>query len=295
MSANSNIEWTEATWNPIAGCTHVSPGCDHCYAERMAARFHDNMRYWGVTRDGKWTGTVNTFDGLLDVPLHWRKPRRVFVCSMADPFHESVPDSFLDSMFAIMALCPQHTFQILTKRPGRMLEYLLSSRRFRGTQERFHYCIQQSDRGELVLEAIAELYRKRIVMAQPCDTSEILGKQGWPLPNVWLGVTVEDQDHVWRIGELLACPAAVYFVSVEPMLGPVVLRSHLPRLDWVICGGESGPGARPMDLGWVELLQEQCKAAGVPFFMKQITSKGRKVPYEQWPSDMKVREWPHVG
>ena len=209
MSGQSKIEWTDATWNPVTGCTKVSPGCKHCYAERITKR-------WG----GDFS-KVTLHPDRLDAPLHWRKPRMVFVNSMSDLFHEDVPDYFIDDVFDVCAVAANHTFQILTKRPERMMRYC-----------------QDDDRSIL--------------------------------HNVWLGVSVEDQQRAdERIPHLLQTPAAVRFLSVEPMLGPVALSAWLGSIDWVICGGESGPGARPMDQGWARILRDQCVHAGVPFFFKQ--------------------------
>ena len=219
MSDNSKIEWTEATWNPVTGCTKVSPGCDHCYAETFAERWR------GVSGHHFENGfDVTLRPERLEQPLHWRRPRRIFVNSMSDVFHEAVPDDFIARMFAVMAECPQHTFQVLTKRHGRMRALLT-----------------------------------RLVFKPP--------------PNIWLGVSVENQR--WadiRIPALLATPAAVRFLSCEPLLGPVDLKLADERdgcLHWVIAGGESGPGARPMHPEWVRSLRDQCRVAGVPFFFKQ--------------------------
>lgn len=247
MSDNTGIEWTDATWNPVTGCTEVSAGCDHCYAKTFAER---------------WRGTPghyfeNGFDvqlrpGKLLDPLHWKKPRRIFVNSMSDLFHDDVPDDFIAQVWNIMRRCPQHTFQILTKRHARM-RALLNSDAF---QEHCHRLVGVGN-----------------------DRPEFAHYRTWPLPNVWLGVSTENQQ--WadiRIPALLDTPAAVRFVSAEPLLGPIYLagRGYLspdefdrPGLDWVITGGESGPGARPMHPDWARGLRDQCAAAGVPFLFKQ--------------------------
>ncbi len=305
----SKIEWTEKTWNPIVGCSKVSPGCDHCYAERMAirlcgmecARAYGKTKYINVvTRDKKthgWTGQTWFDESALQIPLKRKKATTYFVCSMGDLFHESVPFDFIDKVFAVMALCHEHTFQVLTKRPERMAEYLGDIRR---------------------VVRIAAAASAGSGMA--IDLGRFWGSTDWPLPNVWLGTTAENQEMAdKRIPELLKCPAAKRFVSVEPMLGAVDLCSLIeirqfqgdgkgwptekrpvkinamhgygiespyddehgkpiyyqaptetvPKLDWVICGGESGPGARPMHPDWARSLRDQCKAAGVPFFFKQ--------------------------
>lgn len=272
MADKTGISWTDATWNPIVGCSVVSPGCTNCYAMRDAARIvrcsegaGRASHYEGTIEPSKagpvWTGEVMLAPGhILERPLSLRKPRRIFVNSMGDLFHASVPDEWIDHVFAVMALAPQHTFQVLTKRSARMREYLS---------------------GEALRRVARAANRIRTVD----------GLIGWPLPNVWLGVTAEDQTRAnERIPDLLATPAAVRFVSCEPMLGPVDLRNVSPadkyeidvlsgydfdqglvgpRLDWVICGGESGPNARPMHPDWARGLRDQCAAAGVPFHFKQ--------------------------
>ncbi len=239
MGDRTGIEWTDATWNPVTGCTKVSPGCDHCYAEGIAHRFAGTPSY------------PNGFDVTLrperlDQPLRWAKPRRVFVNSMSDLFHKDIPDEYIAEVFSVMARAGHHTFQVLTKRPGRMSS-LLSRPSFR-------------------------------------DNLAHWGTP-WPLPNVWLGVSVEDQR--WadiRIPQLLRTPAAIRFISAEPLLGPVDLgygepcdhsrHTHLEvgcwaALDWVIVGGESGRGARPMHPDWVWRIGRQCTDAGVAFLFKQ--------------------------
>lgn len=226
MSASSKIEWTDATWNPVTGCDHVSPGCDNCYAEAIAKRFHR-----------PFIGAVECHADRLEMPLRWRKPRRVFVNSVSDLFHPDVPDSFIAKVFTVMARAEAHTFQVLTKRPQRMAAFL-----------------------------------KALTSPRP---------DVWPLPNVWLGVSVENQRYAdLRIPHLLATPAAVRFISAEPLLGPIGLslewvpglvnsRRDYGALDWVIVGGESGHGARPMEVAWARHLRDQCVATHVPFFFKQ--------------------------
>ncbi|PZQ18935.1 MAG: phage Gp37/Gp68 family protein [Ancylobacter novellus] len=296
MGDRSKIEWTDATWNPIAGCSVVSPGCTNCYAMRLAPRTEElsTGAPWAgasgrLTRSSKagpvWTGALRLVERRLGEPLRWRRPRRIFVNSMSDLFHESAPDAWIDRVFAVMALCPQHTFQILTKRPARMRAYVSS-----------------------IGERLDQIMAARV----PHPTGEW---QLWdlidpapfaaPLPNVWLGVSVEDQARAdERIPELLATPAAVRWISAEPLLGPIDLLPYLfiftaeddaqldcpscdeplpfhdpkttdpadivtPRLDWVVAGGESGPNARPMHPDWVRSLRDQCAAADVPFLFKQ--------------------------
>jgi len=261
----TGIEWTEATWNPATGCTKVSPGCDHCYAETIAHRFAGTKAY----PDG-FAPTLRP--ELLDQPLRWTRPRRIFVCSMADLFHDQVPDEYIAEVFAVMATAGQHTFQVLTKRHARMRS-LLSSWDF--------------------VNMVAKAANVRTGRTSPPHALP-----GWPLPNVWVGVSAENQR--WadiRIPALLDTPAAVRWVSAEPLLGPLVLHPYWtagkpewgpeypeptsptgvlvrdlvkgPRLDWVVAGGESGPGARPMHPDWPERLRDDCAAAGVPFLFKQ--------------------------
>jgi protein gp37 len=212
MAQNSKIEWTECTWNPVTGCSKISPGCKHCYAERMALR----LQAMGQTnyRNGF---NVTIHQHMLELPLKWRNPRKIFVNSMGDMFHRLVPDNFVAESFSVMKKAAQHQFQLLTKRSLR-------------------------------------LHR------MACDLP-------WP-QNLWAGVTVETADYLERIDHLRQTPAAVKFLSLEPLLGPLP-DINLEGVDWVIAGGESGPGARPMDPKWVIDIRDQCLAAGVPFFFKQ--------------------------
>lgn len=253
----TKIEWTNETWNVSTGCDQVSPGCDNCYALTMAARLKA-MGQAKYQRDGdpRTSGPgfgLTEHPDTLDQPLRWRKPRRVFVNSMSDLFHPKVSDGFIGSVWRTMALGRQHTYQILTKRPARMRSLLTKW----GEEGAWR------DHRRLWNES-----------------------RSWPLPNVWLGVSVEDQQRAdERIPPLLDTPAAVRFVSAEPLLGPVTLRDDwielelkpfggngaaaFPRIDWCIVGGESGPGARPMHPQWVRRLRDQCDDAGVAFFFKQ--------------------------
>lgn len=309
MAQESNIQWTEQTWNPVTGCHKVSPGCKNCYAADIAHRF------WA---DRPFTD-VRCHEDRLDQPLKRKKPTTYFVNSMSDLFDEAVPDGFIDQVFAVMALAKQHTFQVLTKRAVRMLEYLT-------------YCQREA--------AIADCAK--------IDWSEedisIPRCFRWPLPNVWLGVSVEDQQRAdERIPHLLQTPAAVRFLSVEPLLGGVILKTWIypcpycsrssecalllecPRSDcrsgwvnegigWVICGGESGSGARPFNVANARRLRDECQKAKVPFFLKQLGrfpfwghDGGRgaegflklKDPKggdpAEWPEDLRVRQFPGVG
>jgi protein gp37 len=281
-SSGTGIQWTEATWNPVVGCEPVSPGCLNCYAAQMAGQRLANIAgqravYAGLTVEreavGKnkerqcrhvFNGVVRCLEERLAEPLSWRRPRMVFVNSMSDLFHEAVPFEFVDRVFAVMALAPRHTFQILTKRPERMAAYFLGRRNIH------------------VYNAAAELLNGDF-SRMPGDMAQTRSSGGtwWPLPNVWLGTSVEDQARAdERVPKLLRCPVAVRFLSVEPLLGPVDLRLKgiddwdgpgiNNRVDWVIVGGESGKHARACDVAWVRSVVEQCGAAGVPCFVKQL-------------------------
>lgn len=283
MADKTGIQWTDATWNPVRGCTRVSTGCggpNHeggCYAEKIAARFSGpGQPYEGFAErtrhGGRWTGRVALIPDKLTEPLTWRKPRRIFVNSMSDLFHEALPDEAIDQVFAIMALARQHQFQILTKRPDRARQYLLAEDRCDS--------IGMAQRG---FDATATCYER-------LDQDAL-----WPLHNVWLGTSVEDQETAdERIPHLRATPAAVRFLSCEPLLGP--LRIDLDGIDWVIIGGESGPNARPCDLAWIRSLRDQCRAADVPLFVKQLSSGGAKPikEMEEFPEDLRVREFPEA-
>lgn len=254
MAARSSIEWTDATWNPVTGCTKVSPGCDHCYAQAFAER---------------WRGTPghhfeHGFDIVLrperlTLPLRWSTPRRIFVNSMSDLFHDQVPEEFIASVWTTMARTPQHTYQILTKRHARM----------RSVVRRIAWRTPTTaERAAGVTGPVAYVQRDE-------SLNEHLGAPQ-VLPNVWLGVSVEDQKRAdLRLPALLETPAAVRFVSAEPLLGPIYLTRAVapaggqPGIDWVIAGGESGPHARPMHPDWARDLRDQCRSAGVAFFFKQ--------------------------
>lgn len=243
MADTSSIEWTSATWNPVVGCKAVSPGCDHCYAARKSAtRLKHRPEYSGLTNpDGTFNGVVRCLPERLRKPLTWRAPRRIFVNSMSDLFHDQVPDEFIAKVFAVMALAPQHAFQVLTKRHARMRS-LLSSPMFR-----------------------RRMYDALVTLDYQWINDNRLP---WPLPNVWLGVSVENQQWEMRRGRALReTPAAVRFYSAEPLLGQIT--ANLDGIDWVIVGGESGGGARPMHPQWARDIRDQCIAAGVPFFFKQ--------------------------
>lgn len=395
MSSKTSIEWTDASWNPIRGCTRVSEGCRNCYAEKMAARFsgpglpfegfaertvlHGLGKTHPNARGTRWTGRVELVPGALVEPLSWRKPQRVFVNSMSDLFHEALPDEAIDRVFAVMLLAPRHTFQILTKRPARMVEYFKGRDLYERVLRWANVVRSERPKDEL----------GRIGVSNPADAAF--------RPWIWLGVSVEDQKTAdERIPLLLQTPAAVRFVSYEPALGPVDFGDyifapmrcgacgsmairydtnpkglptidspvhatvegrpvpqapgacmlgapltgepgaercvkcdslavvHLPALDWLIVGGESGAGARPFDVAWARSVVAQCKASGVAAFIKQLGSRpyicqgdgacridshGCRQRYgfcaltmsvrdpkggnpEEWPADLRVREFP---
>jgi protein gp37 len=264
VSDKSKIEWTEATWNPVTGCTEVSEGCDHCYARTFAERFR------GVPRHPYEQGfDLRLWPERLDQPLRWKRPRVVFVNSMSDLFHDDVPDEFIARVFLVMAQAQRHNFQVLTKRPGRMA-------------------------------SILRRWTRSVTPIRELDDFILLGR--WPLPNVWLGTSIETQK--WanvRIPKLLETPAVIRFLSCEPLLAPLELplpraQAHdgVVRIHWVIVGGESGPGARPIDPQWARSLRDQCLDAGVPFFFKQWGGRtpragGRELDGRTW-DEMPARQ-----
>lgn len=337
MSTNSGIEWTEATWNPIAGCTPVSSGCLHCYAATMSHRLEGmgQEKYRGLTvlRNGVRTfnGQIHFDEEALLIPLRRRKPTVYFVNSMSDLFHKDVPFEFIDKVFAVMALCPQHTFQVLTKRPKRMAEYLNTARR-----------------ANHIWQTVGTI-DPQVLEIEGTDVQ-------WPhnIPiNVWLGTSVENQQCAdERIPHLLKCPAAVRFLSCEPLLSDIVFNevphecthdegfaepdtnvwvcskcenaTGLEGIDWVIVGGESGPKSRACEVAWIRSIVGQCKAAGVACFVKQLGANPTEEvdggydedgnefacrPYQEpmrirdkkggdiaeWPSDLCVRQMPQIG
>ncbi len=230
MALNSSIEWTDATWNPVTGCSKISPGCKHCYADRMANRLHamGQPRY----RNGF---EITLQPDILTRPLSWREPRQIFVNSMSDLFHDNIPIDYIQRVFDIMSQAHWHTFQVLTKRSERL--------------------------------------------------TEISHNLKWP-ENVWMGVSVENSDYKFRISHLQQVPAAVRFLSIEPLLGPVP-RLPLQGIDWVIVGGESGPKSREMKVEWVRSIRDKCITYDIPFFFKQWggtrkSKTGRQLDGRTW-------------
>jgi len=328
----TSIEWTDCSWSVVRGCSRVSEGCRNCYAERIAVRFSGPGQPYEGFADvpagrrhsqtgaatcgvrGKWTGRVELIPSKLDEPLRWKRPRRVFVNSMSDLFHEALPDEAIDRVFGVMAASPRHTFQVLTKRPARMLKW--------ATRNNVQAYVQHEH-------------------AHHDPSPERNVWKIWPLPNVWLGVSVEDQATAdERIPLLLQTPAAVRFISVEPMLEQIDLcltagsevsgaEGAARGIHWVIVGGESGPGARPFDIAWARSVIAQCREAGVACFYKQAgcnvivrdvddmgpddyrawddVHRGEPFPPEgvrlrlrspkggdpsEWPEELRVREFP---
>lgn len=281
MADGTQIEWTDATWNPITGCSVVSPGCTNCYAMKLAGtRLKHHPTRKGLTTESKagpvWNGQVRFNEGMLLDPLRWRRPRMIFVCAHGDLFAENVPDEWVDQVFAVMALAPHHTFQVLTKRPERMRSYLLGfdcdgARRF-----------TISNAAERIASGFRPWKGDGATDWDAAVARAITGPN-WPLPNVWLGVSVEDQKRAdERIPVLLETPAAIRWVSAEPLLSDIDIRRHIeighldselglsnPGIDWVVAGGESGPGARPMHPDWARSLRDQCASADVAFLFKQ--------------------------
>lgn len=313
MADKSKIEWTDATWNPITGCEIVSPGCKNCYAMRLAgSRLQHHPSRKGLTKPSKggpvWTGEVRLNEGWIEQPTKWHAPRKIFVCAHGDLFYEKVPDEWIDRVFAVMTQCHQHTFQVLTKRPARMKDYI----------DR----VWNARKGmEPAIEGFAN--GKRYVLG-PYKFHDETEWRDWPLPNVHLGVSCERQEEAdERIPILLETKAAVRFISAEPLIGPIdaskfmwpvcgwwksskyrnyeqakaagdecgldrqsVVHADRVFLDWMIAGGESGPGARHMDPEWMRSIRDQCAAAGVPFFAKQMARKATIPP------DLMVRQFP---
>lgn len=333
--ADTNIEWADKVWSPVVGCTKVSAGCANCYAERMAVRQAGMARanimgcgtcggrtyrgggrranYLDVITDGRWNGKVVCDESALDIPLHWKTPRTIFVCSMSDLFHPGVTVEFIDKVFAIMRIANQHQYMILSKRPEIMAEYMADHPDNDSVWERTTRAIYAMNDAGLV--------PKRIKSVQISSS--------WPPPNVLFGTSCEDQPTAdERIRHLLRCPAAGLFLSLEPLLGPIKLPLFtdsgedmppderrewgLPttiiqsygappgtKIDQILIGGESGPDARPCNIEWIRSLIGQAKAAGVPCFFKQGGSwlakqEGWKHPKggepSEWDADLRVRE-----
>lgn len=310
MSDKTKIEWSDATWNMLYGCARVSPGCENCYAEKHCHRFSgEGQRHEGLTVLGgtgpRWTGKIQLAPERLDVPLRWKRPRMIFTNSLSDLFHKDVPFAFIAQVFGVMAAAPQHTFQVLTKRADRMVEFF----------EWLHSEFPGSPGHGCAFFALGVGHKSIKQLAAPGV------KIPWPLPNVWLGVSAENQKYAdERISLLMRCPAAVHWVSAEPLLGPidfiktskhwgpagerVMKMPRWPGLGWVVVGGESGPGSRRMDPKWARSIRDQCEELRVPWLFKQLGSVWAKdVPgsdkkggnWEVWPQEFRVREYPRAA
>jgi len=301
MGDKTGIEWTDATWNVIYGCSRVSPGCEHCYAESFTHRFAGKgQKFEGLTvlkkQGPSWTGKIMLSPERLTQPLRWQRPRMIFVNSLSDVFHKDVPFEYIAAMFGVMALAQEHQFQILTKRSARMVEFFewLEQRTSviggHAKGNKLAYCLMwlkgYNDDHKLGIDIPKEILNGEVDLA-------------WPLNNVWMGVSVEDQPRAdERIPNLQKVPAAIRFLSMEPLLGAVD-DLDLTDIHWVILGGESGPGSRPMAPDWVRGVRDQCIAENVPFFMKQwgqydedgIKARSKKdtgcaidgVDHKEWP------------
>ena len=278
----SKIGWTDVTWNPVTGCSHVSPGCDICYAETLSLRRGWSKKPWTARNAAE---NVVLHPDRLEQPLHWRKPRMAFVNSMSDLFHEEIPDEFIDQIFAVMTLAPQHVYQALTKRPERMRSYFTEPHGGYSARER----ISLASLG-LLLDNVALL---KVLPDRQGMLSTDEGIKEWPIPCVWLGVSVEDQRRAdERIPILLDTPAAVRWLSCEPLLGPIDFPLYCAGsvfwsgLHWIVVGGETGPGHRPMEIEWLEYIVNQCGRAGVPVFVKQDSGprpgKQGRIPDRLW-------------
>jgi protein gp37 len=307
------IAWTDQTWNPIRGCSRVSEGCRNCYAEGVAARFSGpGLPFEGLARRTakglpQWTGKVRMVPERMADPLRWKRPRRVFVNSVSDLFHEGLSNEQIAAIFGVMAAALQHTFQVLTKRPRRMWQW-------------FRWIESLPEHPSLECAAF-------LLGTEPEMDGPIHCKFGpnpdaaWPLPNVWLGVSVEDQKRAEeRIPYLLDTPAAVRWVSAEPLLERVELFAFLdsdlrnrslaalgsrpmPGIDWVVVGGESGNGARLFDPNWAYAMIDACRSARTPIFVKQMGANAYDLPLKskkggdpaEWPEDLRVQQFPRIG
>ncbi len=263
MSTASRIEWTQVTWNPVTGCDRISPGCDRCYALTLAKRLKAmGQAKYQTDGDPRTSGPgfgVAIHPGALREPLSWRKPSVVFVDSMGDLLHAKVPVDFLAQVWAVMALTPQHTYQILTKRPERYARVLDGPCRCGGGHlPGVHFRSQ------------VQAHTRRLAPGRQVDVMV-----HWPLANVWLGTSIERDDYARRADALRAAPATTRFLSLEPLLGPLP-SLDLAGIDWVIVGGESGPGYRPLDLDWVRQIRDRCVGLGIPLFFKQVGGRTPK-------------------
>jgi protein gp37 len=285
MGLHTPIEWCDHSWPIVNGCRRASPGCENCYSERLTAtRLAHTPKYKGLAvfdKGPRYTGETRLWEPHLTLPFKWKTPAKIFVADMGDLFYEQVSDQDINRVFAVMSLAPQHVFQVLTKRASRMRAYFADESRWAKIEV-----------------AARRLYREHT--KQQIAGKILIG----PLPHIWLGVSAENQE--WankRIPDLLATPAAIRFVSYEPALGPVDFSKWLgttPGINWLICGGESGPGARPFNVEWARSVIKQCTAAHVACFIKQLGSdpygiklRNRKGgDMSEWPEDLRLRKFP---
>lgn len=296
MGDKTKIEWTDASWNPTRGCSKVSAGCRNCYAETVAARFcGEGAPYEGTIQGRKWNGHVRLEPAQLYQPLRWQRPRRIFVNSMSDIFHESIPDEYILAVFGAMSAARHHCFQLLTKRPARASEWFQwASAQWPG---RSHWKVGDKYVDDVLFTALESAASAQ---AAPSRMRKVVARNDWPLPNVWVGVSVEDQASAdERVPQLLNLPAAVRWLSMEPLLSAVNVEQWLgvvheddagthnqnqdlpdalgvpfhdpwvAGVDWVVVGGESGRNARPMHPQWARELRDQCARSRVSFFFKQ--------------------------
>ncbi len=266
--SDSKIEWTEATWNPVRGCRAVSPGCANCYAQAQAGRFSGpGMPYEGLVtlrangRGFRWNGAFKEVPDMLDAPLRRQKPTTWFVNSMSDLFGEGVSDDYIAAVYGVMAQTPRHTYQVLTKRSSRMR----------------HWYGWLGDVGGSAAVPPGEVCTIE-ALNHGADVDRV--QRRWPLENVWAGVSIESRDYLYRAADLLHVPAALRFLSIEPLLEDLGDIS-LAGIHWVIVGGESGPGARPFNVRWARRIIEQCQAAHVPVFVKQLGARPYDSPFEE--------------
>ena len=292
----TTIEWTEQTWNATTGCDRISPGCDNCYALTMAKRLKGmGSAKYQTDGDPRTSGpgfALSTHADTLTAPLRWKKPRKVFVNSMSDLFHARVPRDFLAQVFAVMAATPQHTYQILTKRPERAARILTD----------LCTCGTGHPPGEHFRSSMEWAATSHSPTYVPGLQHGIYHRTVWPLPNVWIGTSIENADYNRRADALRNTPAAVRFISAEPLLGPLD-GLNLTGIDWLIIGGESGPGARPFNPAWATSLIHASRTAGAAPFVKQLgtvwartnnatDTKGGNP--EDWPAHLRVREYPEA-
>jgi protein gp37 len=301
MGSKTKIEWCDATWNPIVGCSPVSNGCMNCYARRIVRRF---PTITGMSPEPEpepigWDGRAHFMPYKLEQPLHWRNPRRIFVCSMGDLFHSSITNDQIAAVFGVMASCQRHTFMVLTKRPERATEWFEWAHK-----EESDFCFREEKKTYrwshiCGYEYVSEYQWLCYDVNEPWPSAKDITSYDSILPNVWLGVSVEDQKTADdRIPKLLEIPAEKRFVSVEPMLEDIDLQyqrgwlepfvemdpmlNKTPRVDWVICGSETGPGKRPMDIDWSRSIRDQCIEANLPFFFKKDSLGRHEIDGQIW-------------